>query len=201
MDLKHDLYPHCLPNERASRSSLPRPSGCACGREVDGAERDDQPRARLRVARRWFIPYFPHVRNANRNRQDERPDRHFSRAFREARGEQASCSSGRVRDARPSNAWRDDDYVYTCGRRGWDRCPMGARRDTTRRFTRRQNSVLAWRSRNSRRWSRRVELDRLIRDADTRPPILTGSEAPDREVVSFETVYQSIFVLSHVRIA
>jgi hypothetical protein len=29
----------------------------------------------------------------------------------------------------------------------------------------------------------------------------TGSDAPDREVVSFETVYQSIFVLSHVRIS
>jgi hypothetical protein len=57
--LKHDLYPHCVPNERTSRSSLPRPSGCACGREVDGAERDDQPRARLRATRRWFIPYFP----------------------------------------------------------------------------------------------------------------------------------------------
>jgi hypothetical protein len=86
--------------------------------QVDGAERDDQPRARLRATRRWFILYFLNVQNTNRNGQHERPDRHFSRAFREARGEQASCSSGRIRDARPSNAWRNDDYVHTCNAEG-----------------------------------------------------------------------------------
>jgi hypothetical protein len=37
---------------------------------MDGAERDDQPRAGFRATRRWFIPYFPHVPRDKRSHPD-----------------------------------------------------------------------------------------------------------------------------------
>ena len=77
----HELDPHQSPRERAPRDRLSGASRCARGRDVEGADRHDQPRACVRRPRRWLVPDLAHVRRADRDRQDDRAHRHVPGRF------------------------------------------------------------------------------------------------------------------------
>jgi hypothetical protein len=59
-----ELDPHQSPRERAPRDRLSRASRCARSRDMDGADRHDQPRACLRRPRRWLDPDLAHTYDA-----------------------------------------------------------------------------------------------------------------------------------------
>ena len=61
-----EFDPHQSPRERVPRDCLSHASRFARGRDLDGADRYDQPRACVRRPRRWFVPDLAHVRCAER---------------------------------------------------------------------------------------------------------------------------------------
>ena len=93
----HELDPHQSPRERAARESLQR----ACRRErdrpVDGADRHDQSRARVRGPRGWHVPDLAHAA-ATREERDDRAHRVPGRFVKPFRSSAMKRSSSRPAD-------------------------------------------------------------------------------------------------------
>ncbi len=107
-----ELDPHQPPPECVTREGLSRPHRRPRGRDVEGADRHDQPRACVRCPRGWLVPDLSHLRRADRDREDDGAHRHVPWPLRQAHRERAGRRSGRVRDDRSRAARRDDDHDH-----------------------------------------------------------------------------------------
>ena len=128
---------HVLPaHQRSAPGCLPGPSRRGRQREVAGAGRYDQLRARVRRPRGRLVPGLAHLRRADRNRQVGFADRHLPRPLRQARAGRAGRRGAESRDSRSGPARRDDDH-HDADRRGWRHRRPGRAREHSRQRARR----------------------------------------------------------------